>query len=90
MPVVDGTALRNRVGPWTNQLRWLPGDGDVEIGSDGAAYRRGVQEKPCMTEFWWSLLNLLAWGFGLKAILDLRAELAPRGNGDRAGRHPVK
>ncbi len=31
-----------------------------------------------MTTFWWSLLNLLAWGFGLKAVLDLRAELTPR------------
>lgn len=31
-----------------------------------------------MTVFWWSLLNLLAWGFGLKAVLDLRAEWGPR------------
>lgn len=31
-----------------------------------------------MTAFWWSLLNLLAWGFGLKAVLDLRAESPPR------------
>jgi signal transduction histidine kinase len=31
-----------------------------------------------MTTFWWSLLNLLAWGFGLKAVLDLRSEWVPR------------
>lgn len=31
-----------------------------------------------MTAFWWSLLNLLAWGFGLKAVLDLRAESPSR------------
>lgn len=31
-----------------------------------------------MTAFWWILLNLLAWGFGLKAVLDLRAEWVPR------------
>ena len=31
-----------------------------------------------MTTFWWSLLNLLAWGFGLKAVFDLRAEWVPR------------
>ncbi|MBI3491697.1 MAG: HAMP domain-containing histidine kinase [Acidobacteria bacterium] len=31
-----------------------------------------------MPAFWWSLLNLLAWGFGLKAVLDLRAEWVPR------------
>lgn len=31
-----------------------------------------------MPVFWWSLLNLLAWGFGLKAVYDLRAEWVPR------------
>lgn len=31
-----------------------------------------------MTVFWWSVLNLLAWGVGLKAVLDLRAKWAPR------------
>lgn len=31
-----------------------------------------------MLVFSWSLLNLLAWGFGLKAVYDLRAEWVPR------------